>query len=109
MVLKNFRGNTEVVNLDSEKILKALGARFEEVSQAEQNKLNISGGAKVAQLFSGKLMSAGVQVGFIITHIDKQHVKGVEDVLSILEEKKGGVLIEGVYPNGKERYYGFGM
>ena len=109
MVLKNFKGNTDVINRDSEKIIKVLGARFEAVTEAEQSKLNITGGAKVAQLFSGKLMSAGVQVGFIITHIDKQHVDGVDDVLSILEGKKGGVLIEGIYPNGKERYYGFGM
>jgi hypothetical protein len=27
----------------------------------------------------------------------------------ILENKKGGVLIEGVYPNGMRAYYGFGL
>ena len=109
MVLKNYKGNTEVINRESEATLKALGARFEKVPVEQQKKLGIQGGARVAQLYSGKLMSAGVQEGFIITRVDKQSVKGPDDVVRILEGKKGGVLIEGIYPNGKERYYGFGL
>jgi len=27
----------------------------------------------------------------------------------ILDNKKGGILIEGVYPNGSRAYYAFGM
>ena len=109
ITLKNYKGNTEMINRDSEAVLKTLGARFEKVAGDEMEKLGIEGGAKVVQLFSGKLMRAGVQEGFIITRIDKREVNEPEDVFKILEGKKGGVLIEGVYPNGKERYYGFGM
>jgi hypothetical protein len=29
--------------------------------------------------------------------------------MDLLEEKEGGVLIEGVYPNGTKAYYGFGL
>lgn len=109
MVLKNYKGNTEIINPESEAVLKSLGAKFGKVPEEELKKLGISEGVKVLQLYSGKLMSAGVQEGFIITRIDKQNVRVVEDVMRILEGKKGGVLIEGIYPNGKERYYGFGM
>ena len=109
VVLKNYKGSTEPINSETEATLKALGARFDKVSESEMQKLGISGGVKVKQLFSGKLMRAGVQEGFIITRVDKQPVNDQEDILRILQGKKGGVLIEGVYPNGKERYYGFGM
>jgi len=29
--------------------------------------------------------------------------------LKLLKEKQGGILIEGVYPNGMKAYYGFGI
>jgi len=36
-------------------------------------------------------------------------VKSAEEVQEYLSKKKGGVLIEGVYPNGMKGYYGFGL
>jgi hypothetical protein len=45
----------------------------------------------------------------IITSIDNKIVKNSEEVTNYLKEKKGGVLIEGIYPNGMRAYYGFGM
>lgn len=109
MILKNIDGNTELVRREDKDLINVLGASFDNVSSDEQKKLNISGGAKISRIWSGKLMSAGVQEGFIITRIDRQAVKDKNDVKKYLEGKKGGVLIEGIYPNGKERYYGFGM
>jgi hypothetical protein len=47
--------------------------------------------------------------GFIITSVDKRPVDSIEDLISYLDSKKGGVLIEGVYENGVKGYYGFGM
>ena len=54
-------------------------------------------------------MHAGVQEGFIITKVDGQPVDNRADLLKYLEGRKGGVLLGGLYPNGKERYYGFGL
>ena len=109
MILKNIDGNTELVRREDKDLINVLGASFDNVSTDEQKKLNINGGAKISRIWSGKLMSAGVQEGFIITRIDRQPVNDKNDVKKYLEGKKGGVLIEGIYPNGKERYYGFGM
>jgi hypothetical protein len=36
-------------------------------------------------------------------------VKSAGEVTEYLSSKRGGVLIEGVYPNGMRAYYGFGM
>lgn len=109
MVLKNLEGNTGVVKKVNRELMESLGARFEDVSNDEKEKLNISGGAKVAKLWSGKLMQAGVQEGFIVTRIDQEGVESPSDISRILDGKKGGVLFSGIYPNGKERFYGFGL
>jgi serine protease Do len=64
---------------------------------------------KVQGLGKGKLKDAGVREGFIITRIDRREVGSPEDAAKLLERKQGGVLIEGIYPNGLTAYYGFGM
>jgi len=41
--------------------------------------------------------------------IEAEDVTGTDDIVSALKDKKGGVLIEGIYPNGVRAYYGFGL
>ena len=72
-------------------------------------KLGIENGLRINKLSAGKLLSAGIKEGFIITNLDKKKISSIEDIKTTLENKKGGVLIEGVYPNGMRAYYGFGM
>lgn len=80
-------------------VFSILGATFEEVK----------GGVKITSLEAGKLRSAGIKEGFIITSIDKKKVASLDDVKSVLENKEGGVLIEGIYSNGMKAYYAFGL
>jgi hypothetical protein len=105
VTLRNKEGNTSVVKNE---VTNVLGAQLEPLSEQEQSKLGIAG-VRVKKLETGKLKSAGIQQGFIITSIDNKPVTKNDDVTSYLESKKGGVLIEGVYPNGMKAYYGFGM
>jgi S1-C subfamily serine protease len=109
VILKNKNGNTEVVTKPKIEVVSTLGASFEPVSKEEMMKLNIENGIRVSKLGAGKLLSAGIKEGFIITNVDKKRITTFEDIKSLLENKKGGVLIEGVYPNGMRAYYGFGM
>ena len=57
----------------------------------------------------GKLYQTGIKKGLIITKIDNEPVDSVNDLIEKLENKEGGVLIEGVYPNGTKAYFGFGL
>ena len=57
----------------------------------------------------GAAIPLGIFMGFIILTIDKKPINSLDELTSILENKKGGVLIEGVYPNGMRAYYGFGL
>jgi Do/DeqQ family serine protease len=109
VVLKNKMGETTLTSVKRKEVMNMLGATFEEVSEAEMDKLGISGGVKITSLQPGKLKSAGIREGFIITAIDKRKITSIDDVKEALETKDGGVLIEGVYPNGMKAYYAFGL
>ena len=91
------------------KMVSLLGAEFEQLSSDEEAKLGISNGVKISKLNAGKLRSAGIREGFIIQNIDKKEIRSTNDIISALQNKKGGVLIEGIYPNGMRAYYGFGL
>ncbi|CAN5448021.1 trypsin-like peptidase domain-containing protein [soil metagenome] len=106
VTLRNKNGNTMIVKNEA---VDMLGAKLEPLSTTDLKKLGIGGGVKVKELNSGKLRNAGIKEGFIITSIDNKPVTGVDDVSNYLEQKKDGVLIEGIYPNGMRAYYGFGM
>lgn len=86
-----------------------MGAEFGEVSAKEKKQLGISNGVKITNLQSGKLRSAGIRDGFIITAIDNKKVYTADDIAEVFQNKSGGILIEGIYPNGMKAYYGFGL
>ena len=110
VTLRNLDGNTNLVKSSSQvDIIRELGASLAPLSDEEKQRLNLEGGAKVAQLNEGALREVGIRRGFIITKIDHQKIKSPSDVRNILDEKSGGVLVEGVYPNGIPAYYAFGM
>ncbi len=89
--------------------LKILGCTFSEVSNEELAQLNIKQGVKISTVGPGKLANAGIKNGFIVTKIDKQVISSIEQLSNILNNKTGGILIEGIYPNGTKAYYGFGL
>jgi serine protease Do len=109
VLLKNKDNTTKVVEKDNMEVTKALGATFETVADEEKSKLGIQNGLKVSKLEAGKLRNAGIKEGFIITSIDHKQVNTKEELKSVLENKKGGILIEGVYANGMRAYYAFGL
>jgi len=89
--------------------MTALGAELRAVTSDEMKALAIQNGVKVTSINGGKFRSSGIREGFIITRIDQEAVNRPEDVERILANKKGGVLIEGVYANGTKAYYGLGL
>jgi Do/DeqQ family serine protease len=82
------------------------GAMFVDVTQNQLRNLHIDGGAMLKELTEGKWKKAGLEKNFIIRFIDKVPVDNAADLSRILEYKRGGILIEGVYLNGKVGTYG---
>jgi S1-C subfamily serine protease len=106
VILRNKEGNTKVTRNET---ISLLGATLEMAPENELSKLGVRSGVQVKELQTGKLKAAGLREGFIITSIDNMEVKSAGEVTEYLSSKRGGVLIEGVYPNGMRAYYGFGM
>ncbi|QCW99494.1 Do family serine endopeptidase [Aggregatimonas sangjinii] len=111
VVLENSKGTTAIMKKEKKEVLNLLGADFETLDADTAKKLNIDGGVKVVRLYPGKIRKeTQMREGFIITHIDGKEVKNIEDVAAILEDKDGGVLLEGTYEDKPgSHYYAFGM
>ena len=102
--LKNSEGNELMQKRDVRYTID--GAEFEDVPYQELAKLLLEGGVKVKRVDDGKWQQAGLKKGFIIGFIDKIPVDNVEDLNRILDHKKGGILIEGYYNDGKKATFG---
>jgi Do/DeqQ family serine protease len=102
--LRNNEGSDMVEKRVVEYDLK--GVEVEDVPYKELTGLQVEGGVRIKGIASSKWNEAGIKKGFLITHIDKIPVDNVEDLIRILEFKKGGILIEGLYTDGKRGTYG---
>jgi Do/DeqQ family serine protease len=89
--------------------VNSLGAEFEDLAADDLSKYKIKSGVKIHKLSPGKLSNVGIKEGFIIISINKKRITDVNDVINMLHNSNGGVLIEGFYPNGMKAYYGFGL
>ena len=110
VILRNDKGNIKLIDkrkLESESTI--FGATFINVDKTNLDRLNINSGVEIQSIKNGKLKEAGMNKGFIITHIDKQPIKSITNLMKFIKSKKGGILIEGIYQNGLKGYYGFGI
>jgi serine protease Do len=103
-VLKNYQSSVELRK--KEVAFELGGASLENISYRELTKMNLDGGVLLKSVLEGSWKRAGIKEGFVITFIDKVAVDNVEDINRILEIKKGGILVEGVYKNGDKGTYG---
>jgi Do/DeqQ family serine protease len=109
IVLKNLNGNEKIVSNESNTILKKLGVKLKEVSNKNLRTLQLKNGVQITDIYPGKLSRIGIQEGFIITKMNHKKVSSVKDIEQIIKNAKEGVLIEGVYEDGRREYYGFGL
>ena len=109
VVLKNLDGNEKIVSNASNKILKRLGVKVKGATAEELKALKIESGIKIEEVYNGKLRNVGIRAGFIITKINHQKIKTVNELITTMEQVKGGILIEGIYENGRKEFYGFGI
>jgi S1-C subfamily serine protease len=102
--LRNKLGNTGIVQETND----LYGAQFEPLSSREKERLQVDGGLKVVKVGSGKLKDAGLMEGFIITDVNKKPVYDVDDFKRIVGAARGGILVEGLLPDGSPAYFVFG-
>jgi hypothetical protein len=108
MALTMQNEEARTANIKNDQILLQ-GAAFQALSDNEKAKFNIDYGFKIASIGNGKLKSAGISTGFIILYVDRKPLRTIQDLKESLANHQGGVLIEGIYPNGLRAYYGIGL
>jgi len=102
VILRSKDGKTEIENTLKPETKSALGATFENISREDKTKFKIQNGIKITKLGKSPFRDKGIPEGFIITAIDKKPVYTVKDVKTMLEDKRGSVLIDGVMPDGSK-------
>ena len=106
VVLKNQNNKTTMQRVEN---IDLLGAKFKVANKEVLKLAKVSYGVQVTEVNPGKLRTKGVKVGFVVLKINQEKVETVADIQRIIKNSEGGVLIEGVYPDGKRAYYAFGM
>jgi hypothetical protein len=77
------------------------------VSAKEAEKYGIAGGVKVVDLGDGLIKNnTRMEKNFIITSVNGQTVKSIDELMKIFSSARGTVRIEGIYP-GYEGVYGY--
>lgn len=110
VTLTNEQGGTELRKEEPEEVIAMLGAKFKELNQEQLQELGIESGVQIVEIEPNSVLGKkGIEEGFIITRIDREQVTSVSDVKESLRNKSGGILMEGIYPNGTRAYYGFGL
>ncbi len=107
VTLRNKHGDTEIVKADDQ-TSDYFGAKFAAISGREKEELGIRYGVKITELGGGKFKDAGIKKGFIITQVNKNAISEVDDLIRIIKNSRGGILVEGIYPDGEVAYYVFG-
>lgn len=109
IVLRNKNGETSLITKKEVQKNSALGATFGSLSSKQKQELNITNGVKIESLGAGKLKSAGLRSGMIITRINNQSVTNAEELTNKLRESNGGVLLEVMTQSGMKDYVAIGL
>jgi len=109
VLLRSADGETALKTKEEMNKTTALGAVFGELTDKEMKELGINHGVKVKALEPGKLKSAGLMEGDVITVVNQKPCESVSQLTSLLNTAKGGVYLEIVNSSGKKDYIAFGI
>ncbi len=103
LTLKNKVGTTNLVK--NESAIEKLGGELVNVDKATAQKNNIAGGVLVKKVGNGALKSTRMQDGFVITDVNGQEIKNLDDLKEALKSVNGGqVRLGGIYPGYEGTY-----
>lgn len=109
IILRNKNGQTSLISKKEIEKNTALGATFGALSSKQKQELNIRSGVEIESLTAGKLKSAGLQEGMIITRINNKPVTSAEELTNKLRGSSGGVLLEVMTQSGMKDYVAIGL
>ncbi|MCC6721643.1 MAG: Do family serine endopeptidase [Bacteroidia bacterium] len=102
VTLRSKDGKSEIDATAKTETKTILGATFENISKDDKTKFKIQNGVKISKLGKSPFKDKGIPEGFIITSIDKKPVYTIKDVVKMLEDQTGSILIDGIMPDGSK-------
>jgi S1-C subfamily serine protease len=105
VTLRNIEGTTQILRGESSNAI--FGTIFEEISQKEKQDLRISSGVKVKEVGDGKIRSAGIRNGFIVTAVNNKPVNSAKDIQAVIDtvETGGPIMFNCINSRGEVMYY----
>ncbi|NVJ85945.1 MAG: trypsin-like peptidase domain-containing protein [Algoriphagus sp.] len=108
--LRNFNGNTNIVEKEVKKTYEFDGVLFENISDEQKERLGISGGAMITTVGRSGWRSAGARPGFIITSIISEdgriRISDADRLIEVLNELSGQeIVVLGMFNDGTEYYF----
>ncbi|TXB61801.1 Do family serine endopeptidase [Phaeodactylibacter luteus] len=105
VVLKNKSNSTALVTSQNADILLELGFEVRELSRQESRRLKAEG-VKVISIYRGsRIERTNMDPGFVITKVDNRAVNSVDELVALLEQSSGKVMLEGIYEGYAGEYY----
>jgi Do/DeqQ family serine protease len=96
----------QISSTPASEILNVLGIKIENLTSNEKEKLKVRGGVKVVSISRGKIASqTRMREGFVITRVNNIVVNQIEDFTREVQNKTGGLMLEGFYPGISGTYY----
>ncbi len=103
-ILRNQLNTTDFVAVRKDKVLVDLGFELRDLSENENKRLKRPGVYVVSVYRKSTIGRTNMDPGYIITKINKKKVESVAEVVKILDEIEGQVILEGYYEHHPDKY-----
>ncbi|MCX6209042.1 MAG: trypsin-like peptidase domain-containing protein [Bacteroidetes bacterium] len=102
VTLKNKINTTSVVKKANS--TDKLGGEFATVDKKIAATNDIAGGVVIKKVGTGALQKSRIQEGFVITSVNGQEVKTLDDFNAAIKNATGTIYLDGIYPGFSESY-----
>lgn len=85
------------------------GSKIKAASEETLKRYSIKKGVEIVSVGTGKLRDAGAVDGFIIMYVNNHPVGSPQDIIDIVKKSERAVFVEGITPDGRSAFFGFGI
>jgi Do/DeqQ family serine protease len=97
--LKNSMNTYDLISIRRDEVLKDLGFELRELSSAEVAEYGSEGILVVSVTVGGKMHGINLEPGYIITQVNGDKVREVDEFIDLLDQYGGEIRLEGFYKN----------
>ncbi len=110
VILKNRNNSTNLINKNQSLLLRSLGFDLRDLTPDEIEETGGDGVFVLSINRGSRIDVTNMEPGFIVKKVNDKNISSVTEVIKILENTKGKVVMEGVYQDYPgDYYYAFGI